>query len=141
VRTIYWDTMLFVYLLESNPVYVNAVLKIQEEHERRNDTLVTSIFTIGETLIGPRKLGDLKSIASVRAFFTSGSIKILPFDLETTERFSEIRAANNVTQADAIHLASASIADVDLYLTNDKNLLRLNIPGIKFFADLSGRIF
>jgi predicted nucleic acid-binding protein len=45
-----------------------------------------------------------------------------------------------VTQADAIHLAAAAVAGVELFVTNDAKLRKLLIPGIKFFADLDGKI-
>jgi hypothetical protein len=45
-----------------------------------------------------------------------------------------------VSQADGIHLASAAAAGVDLFITNDDKLRKLRIPGIRFFADLDGKL-
>jgi hypothetical protein len=52
-----------------------------------------------------------------------------------------IRSVNRVSQADGIHLASAAEAGVDLFFTTDGDLRKLSIPGIKFFADLQGKVF
>jgi len=57
------------------------------------------------------------------------------------ERYGRIRGAFRVTPADAIHLASASQAGVDLFLTNDRELSDLVIPGIHFIAGLDVSLF
>jgi hypothetical protein len=63
----------------------------------------------------------------------NGAVEVLPFTERTADRYSMIRSANRVSQADGIHLASAAEAGVDLFF--------LSIPGIKFFADLQGKVF
>jgi predicted nucleic acid-binding protein len=39
--------------------------------------------------------------------------------------------------ADAIHLACAASAGIDLFLTGDKQLTKLDIPGIQFIAEFN----
>ena len=38
---------------------------------------------------------------------------------------------------DAIQLACAAAAEVDLFITNDSRLNRRNIPGVKFISGLN----
>jgi predicted nucleic acid-binding protein len=61
--------------------------------------------------------------------------------MEAADRYSLIRAETRVSQADGIHLATAAAAGVDLFITNDEKLQALAIPGIRFFADLDGKVF
>ncbi len=83
---------------------------------------------MGELLVKPYKLKKIDLIRSIRDFFQSSEIEVLPFDLEAAEAyFARIRAEHNVSPADAIHLASAVQARVELFLTNDRQLSRLNI--------------
>ena len=138
---IYWDSMLFVYILEAHPVYAPPVRNILESMVRRGDTLCTSVFTAGEVLAGPRRRGSQSGAEMVMQFFMGGSVKILPFTLEVADRFASIRAAYKVSPADAIHLATAAEAGIDLFFTNDDELRKLSIPGIKLFADLEGKVF
>lgn len=49
---------------------------------------------------------------------------------------ARIRRQNRVAPADAIHLASAAEAGVDLFLTNDRALLELVVDGIQFIAGM-----
>jgi predicted nucleic acid-binding protein len=134
--------MLFVYVFEGNPIFAPQVKAILDEMQRREDVLCTSVFTLGEVLTGPRKFGQPADVTRARRFFVnSGRVELLPFSVETSDRYSVIRASTRVEPADAIHLAAASEFGVELFLTNDKRLHKLSIPGIHFIAGLDGRIF
>ena len=138
---IYWDTMLFIYFLEGQPEFGPKVRQIHRTMERRGDTLCTSVFTIGETLVGPQRLRATHVVREIRHYFQSGEIELIPFTADTAVEYARIRADNAVLPADAIHLASAAETRADLFLTSDRSLQRLNIPGIKFVAGLDGAIF
>jgi len=133
--------MLFIYLLEKNPMYGPKVMKIHQEMRRRQDTLCTSVFTEGEVLTGPRRTKDEAGIRGIRSYFSGREVEVLPFNAIVAEGYSLVRADFQVRQADAIHLATASAFHVDLFITNDLRLHKLSIPGIKFMADIEGRVF
>jgi predicted nucleic acid-binding protein len=141
VSRIYWDSMLFIYILEGNPTFGPKTRAILNGMIKRGDSLCTSVFTVGEVLTGPRKAGSQSGVDAIKSFFASGSVDLLPFTSETADRCSAIRAGMRVRQADAIHLATASAANVDLFFTNDGPLRKLPVPGIRFFADLDGKVF
>jgi predicted nucleic acid-binding protein len=141
VSIVYWDTMLFMYWLEAHPVHGPQVEQIHRRMTKRQDTLATSVFALGEILTGAYKTNRIKEARKIQEFFESGAVLVFPFDVRTAGRYAEIRAHHNVSPADAIHLATASLAGVDLYLTNDKGIKKLLIPGIQFIAGLDGTIF
>ena len=60
--------------------------------------------------------------------------------LTLPNEYARIRAQCKVSPADAIHLASAAGANVDLYLSNDGTLKKLKIDGIRFIAGLDASI-
>jgi predicted nucleic acid-binding protein len=136
MSVVYWDSMMFAYLLERNPTFFAVARTIHEAMRRRGDTLCTSIITVGEILVGPRKLGSQSGSDRVLSFFASGTVRLLPYDLETASEFATIRAWTRASSPDAIHLASAAQAQVDVFLTNDRKLRSLTIPGIRQFAGL-----
>ena len=131
---VYWDSMLFIYLLERNPAYFPVVKSIHEDMKRRGDTLCTSIITVGELLVAPRKLGSQSGAERILNFFAAGSVRLLPYDLETANQFALVRAWTGVSTPDAIHLASAAQSQVHLFLTNDRRLHSLKVPGIANIA-------
>lgn len=133
--------MLFIYWLEWHSQYGPSVENIYRRMSHRGDQLCTGVFTIGEVLTGPYKLGSSEKAEELTRFFGSGSVRILPFNFEAAERYAQIRAKYNVSPADAIQLATAAVGQVDLYITNDKKIKNLIIDGIKFIAGLDGVVF
>jgi uncharacterized protein len=138
---IYWDSMLFIYWLEDHPLHAARMNRIHESMEDRGDRLCTSVFTIGEVLTGLYKRDALEIASQARDAFLSPQIELISFTAETAEIYARIRARHQVSPADAIHLASAANAGVDLFLTNDHRLQRLTVPGIHFIAGMDVNLF
>jgi predicted nucleic acid-binding protein len=138
---VYWDTMLFIYWLEAHPRHGPEVQRVYQQMSRRGDQLCTSVFTIGEILTGIYKTGHTREGEQVRGYFSSGAVRILPFNSDTADRYAQLRAQHRISPADAIHLAAASLAQVDLYITNDARLKQLLIDGIQFIVGLDANIF
>ena len=137
---VYWDTMLFAYLFEGNSEFRPKVTHIVRRMEERGDTLCTSVFTVGEVLAGPSRTQRWDEVSKLRAFFRSAELRVLEFKLSTAEIFAEIRGRTGVSSGDAIHLACAAEARVDLFLTHDKKLAKKIVPGIQFIATLDSNI-
>ena len=138
---IYWDSMLFIYWLEDHPIHAARMNRIHERMEARGDTLCTSVVTIGEVLTGLYKMEALEIAAQIREAFRSPQIELISYTPETADSYARIRAGHRVSPADAIHLASAANAGVDLFLTNDHRLQPLAIPGIHFIAGMDVNLF
>lgn len=137
---IYWDTMLFVYWLENHPGYAKRVRRLLDTMNERQDQLCTSSFAVGEILVGFYKTGALETARKVRDVFQPPFVEVIPYTLETAEIYAAIRAEQRVSAADAIHLACAAQARIDLFLTNDKHLIGKVVPGIQFIAGLDSNI-
>ncbi|HZU32558.1 MAG TPA: type II toxin-antitoxin system VapC family toxin [Candidatus Angelobacter sp.] len=138
---IYWDTMLFIYLLENHPVYAKRVRQIRARMNERHDRLYTSAFTVGEVLTGPHKTGDTDTAKQIRDFFDGPVVEIIPFTIAAADLYAGIRAQHRISPADGIHLACAAQVGTDLFLTNDASLAGKTIPGIQFIAALDTNLF
>ena len=138
---VYWDTMLFAYILEGNPVFGQPTLAAYEAFKRRGDTICTSVFTLGEILAGPRRVSNQMAYDAIRRFMRGGEIDLLPFTAETAEKYSSVRALTRLKAADAIHAATALNSKVDLFVTNDQELQKLKVPDFPLIAGLDGKIF
>lgn len=138
---VYWDTMLFAYILEGNPVFGQAAREAYRGFLRRGDTICTSVFTLGEILVRPRMVKDEAAYDSIRSFMRGGEIELLPFTAETAEQYSAVRAQTRLKAADAIHAASAILASVHLFVTNDLEIRKQRIPGLPLIAGLDGKVF
>jgi len=133
--------MLFVYFIEADTQHAHRVKRIFATMERRGDVLCTSVFTIGEVLTGPYKKGAMSLVSEIRELIGAPLVELLPFRAETADHYARIRAGNRVSPADAIHLASAAEAGVNLFLTNDHRLQRVAVPGIDFIAGMDVNLF
>jgi uncharacterized protein len=132
---IYWDSMLIIYLLEGNPTYSKRVQHLLQRSFERGDSLFTSFLAYGEVMAGavnsPEKSNKIQLTMEEMGF------GYLPFDAGAVMPFSRLRAKNKLKVADSIHLASAASAGIDLFLTGDKQLMGLDVPGVQFIADFN----
>jgi predicted nucleic acid-binding protein len=138
---IYWDTMLFIYWFEEHPLHADRIRHILKRMEQRKDDLCTSSFALAETLVAPYKKGAREMAERIREALQPPFVQLLPFTSDAADRYARIRAELSVSAADAIHLACAAQARVDLFLTNDRKLLGQIVPGIQFIADLESNLF
>jgi uncharacterized protein len=137
VSLVFWDTMLFIYLIEEHPALGSRVRQIRSRMLARKDQLVTSALTLGELLAGPSVRADSAVATRYRNAIVPPYCEVLPFTSETAEHFAEIRQDRTILPADAIQLACGAQAKVDLFLTHDRRMARKTIRGIQFIADLN----
>ena len=137
---IYWDTMLFIYWLEGHPRFSKRVNAIRSRMLERQDQLITGALTFGEVLAGVYRRGDTPLADETRLLLKSVVAEVVPFTIETADRYARIRGTLRTTPADAIHLACAAQAGIDLFLTNDGNLVGKIIPGIQFIVGIDSNV-
>jgi predicted nucleic acid-binding protein len=134
---IYWDSMLFIYWLEGNPQFSERVSQLLERAYKRNDSLFTSYLALGEIMAGAAKSPHPQKAAVIRDNLKEVGFSFLPFDEGAVTPFANLRAVHKLRIADAIHLSCAASAGIDLFLTGDKQLLKLDVRGIQFIADFN----
>ena len=127
--------MLFIYLLEGHPVHFKRAQHLYSRALERGDALLTSHLVLGEVLAGAAKASDPSKTLLIRQVLDEMGFSYLPFDAGAVQPFSRLRAVERVKIADGINLACAASAGIDLFLTGDKQLMRLHVPGIQFIAD------
>lgn len=134
---IFWDTMLLICLLEGNPTYRQRAEELLARTRRRGDSLYTSHLALGEIMAGVERFDQPIKAAAVRETLDEMGFRFLPFDAGAVRPFSLLRGREKLKIADAIHLACAASAGIDLFLTGDKQLVKLDVPGIQFIADFN----
>ena len=141
MNRVYWDTMLFAYIFEANPEFGERTREAYEALLLRGDTICTSVFTIGEVLVRPKALKDPSTCSVIRTAMRSGEIELLPFTADIAEEYSNIRATTRLKAADAIHVATAIQAKADIFLTNNFEIQKQKIPGLRLIVGLDGKLF
>lgn len=134
---IFFDAMMFVYLLEDNPKFAPDVKRTLERCYERKDTLLTSCLAVGEVMAGGT--GDRSDAELARATIREIGFSLVPFDEDCMAAFGRLRSEMRLKAPDSIHLACAAAARTDMFLTNDAQLLQrqLYVPGIQFIGDFT----
>lgn len=133
VANIFWDTNLFIYLLEDSPKFGQVVEDLRRRMIRRHDQLLTSAMSVGEVLTKPFSAGNAALADRYRAYFAAPNVTVSAFDFGAAEAYAHIRQDRSIQPADAIQLACAVSAEADLFITNDDRLSQKNVPGVGFF--------
>jgi uncharacterized protein len=134
---VFWDSNLFIYLLEQNPTFGEQVRQLRVRMLQRGDGLATSALTVGEVLAGPVRSQNDAVCKQYLSVFSQPEIRVLTFDLAAAGHYAHIRQDRSIQPPDAIQLACAASSGVDLFITNDDRLSRKNIPGINFITSLA----
>lgn len=132
---IFWDSNLFIYFLEGNDERSAATRKLRKAMLDRGDQLLTSTLTLGEILVKPTTHSDHARCRLYEDVLGRTAV-ILPFDLNAARRYAAIRSSTSIKGPDAVQLACASEAKVDLFVTNDRRLQGKHIEDIQFIVAL-----
>lgn len=117
------DSNCFMYALESGDS-ARGRFVLQHLFDG-NHRVVASTLALGEFLVSPYRDGTNAEVARVRADFEAlPGLELHPVTAEIADHAARIRATTNLHLPDAIHIATAVVAGVDAFLTNDRELLR-----------------
>jgi predicted nucleic acid-binding protein len=135
VSRIFWDTNLFIYLIEDCGPLSARVVALRTRMLERGDQLLTSALTLGEVLVKPMETGREDLQRTYEEALTTAAV-IVPFDEGAAVSYARIRKDRSIRPPDAIQLACASHAGVDLFITNDDRLSQKVVAGIQFVSSL-----
>lgn len=132
---VFWDTNLFIYLFEDYGPWSKITAGLRERMLARGDQLLTSTFTLGEILVKPMELGDV-ALSGKYEDAMKRSALLIPFDVKAARMYASLRSDRSLRAPDAIQLACAASAGVDLFVTNDARLQGKHVAGIQFIVPL-----
>ena len=135
---VFWDTNLFIYLFENYGVFSKAVAQLRSKMLERGDQLLTSTLTLGEILVKPIERNDPELCRKYEHAITT-TATMIAFDVKAAKVYAALRSGGSCKAPDAIQLACAASAQVDLFITNDERLQGKQVSGIQFIVPL-GRV-
>lgn len=136
VSRIFWDTNLFIYLIEDYGGLSTRIAELRKRMLQRNDQLFTSALTLGEILVKPVEAGRQDLVDAYEKALASAAT-LIPFSAASARIYATIRHDRAVRPPDAIQLACAADAGIDLFITNDDRLSGKSVPGIHFISSLA----
>jgi predicted nucleic acid-binding protein len=113
---IFWDTNLFIYLLEGRGSAWDRTVALRKALLVRGDQLLTSTLTLGEVLVRPIECGESELCRKYESAIAETSL-LVPFDTKAARRYAALRC--------------------DLFITNDTRLQNKKVEGIEFIVPLA----
>jgi uncharacterized protein len=132
---VFWDTNLYIYLFEEYGKLSALTVSLRSKMLQRGDQLLTSALTLGEVLVKPIEHGNISLCRKYEHAIIATSL-VIPFDVEAAKRYAALRCDRSIRAPDAIQLACAASARVDLFITNDEHLHGKEVAGIQFIVAL-----
>lgn len=121
---LYLDTNIFIYFLEGDQRYNDAVEQVFRCCEEFNIAVFTSEITIAECLIGPYKKKSVELIQKYESFFekTGDAISIVPVESSILWDAPNIAVQYGLKLIDAVHVTTAFSCGCDGFVTNDNGI-------------------
>jgi len=118
----FFDSNIFIYLIEENLKYLPWVHNLMDFLETHDYEIITSTLSLGELLTKPYKENRLDLVKKYKELLAN--IEMVELNCEIADSFSKIRAQYSIKTPDAIQLASALHANAQIFISNDEKLLR-----------------
>ena len=120
------DTMVFIYHFEENQAYSPLTFSIFESLEKGNFNALTSILTLLEILVKPKREGNLILSERYKILFeTFPNLQVKELNESIADIASALRANYNINTPDAIQIATSLEAHADIFITNDTSLKKV----------------
>jgi uncharacterized protein len=132
---IFWDTNLYIYLFENYAAFSQMTAALRTRMLQRGDQLFTSTLSLGEILVKPLEARNL-ALADQYEIAIKATSVLLSLDANAAKIYAGLRSDRSLRAPDAIQLACAASARVDLFITNDARLQGKHVDGIQFIAPL-----
>ncbi|AEU37983.1 PIN domain-containing protein [Granulicella mallensis] len=133
---IFWDTNVFIYLFENHAIHQKEAMALRTKMLVRGDELITSWVTVGEIQVQSPRRASIGNYSKYRDVIVQ-TARVLAFEEVASDRYREVRQLTSVRGPDAMQLACAAAAGVEIFVTNDKKLHGLQVPGIHFIASIA----
>lgn len=132
------DSAPLIYFVESHPELAAPVRWVIEKAETGELTLCTSVVTLIEVLTLPLEVGALAVAEAYEAILLeSPYLELHGIDRQVARRAASLRGQYRLRTPDAVQVAVALQAGCGAFLTNDRNLRRVQDLPVLVLGDLA----
>lgn len=136
--SIFLDTSPIIYLIENNHRYYSKVSRFLIDSIITEMTFSTSVISIAEFGVKPKKIGKLELINEMEQLLSSLQVKVADVTIEIANLASTLRAHYEFLKGiDSLQLAVAINLNCNLFLTNDKALKQVSEIKVLTMDDLN----
>ena len=135
---VYVDAQVLIYTVERFPTYIDALLPLWQASKTGQLEIVTSELSVLEVMVGPIRTGNQRLINSYERLLTGTEIRLIPIDVTVLANAAKLRAQTSLRTPDAIHAATASLANCNTFVTNDLGFRSLQSFNVQILRDIVG---
>ena len=122
-----FDTAPFIYFVERHPVYLPLLRNIITQIDQGTLQGYGSVITLTEVLVHPKRNGKIALEKEYRNLLqNSRNFELIPIDADIADRAAELRSRHNLRTPDALQIAATLSVGCEAFLTNDKQLMRVD---------------
>lgn len=119
---VYLDTNPLIYLTEGNVQFKASIASVFAAIDGARARLITSELALTEALVAPLRRQDTELIAIYERLFDN-FVQALPISREVLLLTARLRALTpGLRTPDAIHVATATLANADYFVTGDAGI-------------------
>jgi predicted nucleic acid-binding protein len=120
------DTSIFIYHLEANPKYLPLTRTILKYVESGQGSGIISTVAVMELTVHPWRInrGDIARQYEV-LLVNFPHLRLVDVTREIARQAAQLRAKYNLRPADALQVATAMVSGATAWISNDKQLKRL----------------
>ena len=122
-KTAYFDTNVFIYLIENNPEYKDIITQLIQHLDTLDCQIYTSDLTLAECLVKPFADNDIDSQQCYKqSIANSDFLTVKQVSRNTLINAAKMRSLVKNKLPDSIHLATALQCECAIFVGNDKKL-------------------
>ena len=126
ITTLGFDTAPLIYFVERHPVYLPIIRNIIKRIDQGVMQGCASVITLTEVLVQPKRCGKIALEREYRDILLhSRNFELISIDAEIAEQAAALRSRYNLRTPDALQIAASLSAGCEAFLTNDKQLKRV----------------
>ena len=134
--SLYFDTAPFIYLLEGHADFSARVAHLIRQGVADGASFSTSTLAVMEFSVKPLQTGRTDVLAAFDSLLQELNFLVQPVTLEVAREAARLRAVYpSIKGSDALHLATAKTLGSRLFLTNDRQLLRVSELPVTLLSD------
>lgn len=137
VNHLFLDTMFFIYHFEQDTRFLRLTTEVLNLIENGEIQCSTSYLTVMEILVKPTKEDRQDLVEEYKMVFeTFPNLNLVPLEKTVVYKAAYFRSFYNLKPADSIQIASATVSNSDLFLTNDKDLIGIKEIKIEYMEKI-----
>lgn len=131
------DTSVFIYHFKADPKYVGLTRRIFSSIEKGKNQAISTVISLSEILVKPLEEENFNAAEDYKIMLERfPNFTLIPIDSKIAFASAALRAKYKIKTPDALQIAGAIQKNATLFITNDKQLKKIEEIKVVLLSDL-----